>query len=288
MEELRASGRGAEADRVASAFVQFLERIAARQGEANWSTRVWLAQTYFDLGTAQQVVSANGTAKAARRASQGDRGNNGKTQAVTPIKGAAREYVVKARDIFQKLIEAAAKDPKLPPSETAVLAVRMKLGECLRALGQYEQALNAFSAILKEKESSLVVQRAAAYAYQQRGQAEDSKWLERAIHGGYRLRSTGENRIWGWIKISREAARAARADPKYRDTFYEARLNVARCRYLAAMKQNGASRQQDLAKAKQSIQSLAQLYPDLGGERWRGEFEALLKQIDSAAKRTNP
>jgi tetratricopeptide (TPR) repeat protein len=158
----------------------------------------------------------------------------------------------------------------------------MQLGECYRALGQYKQALDTFSDILKEKESSLSVQRAAAYTYQQRGQTENPQWLERAIHGGYKLRSTGQNRIWGWLKISQVASRAARADEKYRDTFYEARANIARCRYLAAMKQSGAARERDLAKAKQSIQSLAQLYPDLGGERWRGEFDALLKQIQTA------
>ncbi len=158
----------------------------------------------------------------------------------------------------------------------------MQLGECQRALGQYQLSLDTFSAVLKEKESSLAVQRAAALAYQERGQAEDAKWLERAIHGGYRLKSTGQNRIWGWLKISQVAARAARADQKYRDTFYEARLNVARCRYLAAMKQSGQARQQDLAKAKQSIQSFAQLYPEMGGERWRSQFEALLKQIEEA------
>jgi hypothetical protein len=112
---------------------------------------------------------------------------------------------------------------------------------------------------------------------------ENAQWLERAIHGGYKLRSTGQNRIWGWLKISQIAARAARADKKYRDAFFEARANIARCRYLAALKQNGAARQQDLAKAKQSIQSLAQLYPDLGGDRWREEFDTLLKQIQSAS-----
>jgi hypothetical protein len=158
----------------------------------------------------------------------------------------------------------------------------MQLGECYRALGEFKSALDTFSDILREKESSLTVQRAAALTYQDRGQAEDPKWLERAIHGGHQLRSTGQNRIWGWLKISQVATRAARADEKYRDTFYEARLNVARCRYLAAMKNQGAERQQNLSKAKQSIQSLAQLYPDLGGERWQGEFQALLKEIQTA------
>jgi hypothetical protein len=107
--------------------------------------------------------------------------------------------------------------------------------------------------------------------------------LEHAIHGGHKLKSTGQNRIWGWLKISQVAARAMRADEKYHDSFYEARVNAARCRYLIAMKRNGQARTQDLAKAKQSIQSLAQLYPDLGGERWRGEFDAVLKEIQKAA-----
>jgi hypothetical protein len=112
---------------------------------------------------------------------------------------------------------------------------------------------------------------------------EDVKWFERAIHGGHRLRSTGENRIWGWLKISQVAARAASTDPKFRDTFFEARLNVAGCRYLAAVKSEGAAKQQNLAKAKQSILSMVQLYPELGGERWRGQFDALMKQIQAEA-----
>jgi tetratricopeptide (TPR) repeat protein len=274
---LRESGRGRQSERIAAAFAQFLDRIAARQTEADWPTRVWLAQTYYELGTAQRAATPPRGVPATARA-------NSANSPIEPLSGAARDYLVKAREAYQKLLEAGAKNPELPPSDTSMLAARVQLGECERALGQYKDALDIFSAVLKEKESSLAVQRAAAYAYQERGQAEDAKWLEHAIHGGYRLRSTGENRIWGWLKISNVAARASRADQKYRDTFYEARLNVARCRYLAAMKQSGAARQRDLAKAKQSIQSFAQLYPEMGGERWRGEFQALLTQIEEAEK----
>jgi predicted secreted protein len=49
------------------------------------------------------------------------------------------------------------------------------------------------------------------------------------------------------------------------------------------MKRKGDDQKQDLAKAKQSIQSLAQVYPDLGGEHWRGKFDAVLKKIQAAA-----
>lgn len=142
------------------------------------------------------------------------------------------------------------------------------------------------SAVLAKKESSLTVQRVAAYTYQDRGLVEDAKWLERAIHGGHRLRSTGENRIWGWLKIAQVASRNMQADKKLRDTFFEARLNTARCRYHAALKGEGAAQQQHLAKAMQSIQSLAQLYPELGGEQWRGDFESLLKEIQAKLARS--
>ena len=176
----------------------------------------------------------------------------------------------------------ATKNPKLPPSDTAVLAAKLQLGECFRALGQYQEALDTFSSILNEKENSLEVQRAAALAYQERGQREDAKWFENAIHGGVMLKSTGQNRIWGWLKISKVTARPARTDEKFRDAFFESRLNVAKCRYLAAMKLEGDARQQDLVKARQSIQSVMQLYPDLGGEKWKAEFDELMKQIQTA------
>jgi hypothetical protein len=70
---------------------------------------------------------------------------------------------------------------------------------------------------------------------------------------------------------------------KYLDAFFEARFNMARCRYLYAMQQEAAGRQQNLAQAKLSIHSVARLYPELGGPKWKGEFDALMKQIQTAA-----
>jgi tetratricopeptide (TPR) repeat protein len=261
MDDLRAAGKQREANRVADAFAKFLDRISTEQQNASWPVRVWLAQTYSALGTHQP-----------------------KSSAVQPgvLSKAARENLSKSRDAYQKLVDEATTNPKLPPSDTAVLAAKLQLGECLRSLGQYQEALDTFSSILNEKENSLEVQRAAALAYQERGQREDPKWFENAIHGGVMLKSTGQNRIWGWLKISKATARPARTDERFRDAFFESRLNVAKCRYLAAMKLEGDARQQDLVKARQSIQSVAQLYPDLGGQKWKAEFDELMKQIQTA------
>jgi hypothetical protein len=143
-----------------------------------------------------------------------------------------------------------------------------------------------YSAVLKEKESWLAVQYAAAMTYQQRGEAGAAKWLERAIYGGYRLKSTGKNRIWGWLKLAQVADRAARSNAKYRDTFFEARLNAARCRYLVGLKSEGAAREQHFATAMQNIRSMEQLYPNMGGERWKQEFDQLRSQIQKSANLT--
>src|SRR4029079_8843006 len=122
----------------------------------------------------------------------------------------ARAYFSKSRDAYQKLIAEAAADPKLAPGAAAVLAAKMQLGECYRSLGQFDKAIDSFSEILKQKEASLAVQRAAAMTYAERGQHEDARWFENAIHGGNKAKADGQNLIWGWVKISTVAARAAR------------------------------------------------------------------------------
>jgi len=267
MTDLRAAGKQREANRIADAFAKFLDGISQQQERAAWPTRAWLAQAYFALGTDQP-----------------------KSSAVQPgvLSKTSRDNLTKSRDAYKNLVDDAAKDPQFPPNETAVLAARMQLGEAYRALGQYQDAIDVFSSILNEKETSLAVQRAAALTYQERGQREDPKFLENAIHGGIVLKSTGQNRIWGWLKISQATARAARTDEKFRDAFFESRLNVARCRYFAGMKLEGDAKLQDLIKAKQSIQSVAQLYPDLGGDKWKTEFDALMEEIDNAISEATP
>jgi tetratricopeptide (TPR) repeat protein len=237
---------------------------------ATWADRSWTAQTYYNLAAGQ------------RDAARGPSPSKGQTQAATHSIS-TKEYFTKARDALRQLLEAAAADSNYAPGDNALLAAKLHLGECYRELGEYELALNTFSSILKEKETSLSVQRAAALTYQERGENENYQWLERAIHGGYQVKSTGKNRIWGWIKLAQVAERAARTKATYRDAFFEARLNATRCRYLIGMKHQGADREQHLAKAKQSIRVMMQLYPNFGSERWRSEFDALLKKIQTAA-----
>lgn len=252
--ELRERGQAADADRVSGAFVELLDRIASQEKQ-DWAVRHWLAQTYLNLG-------------------RGDGAEEGT---------ARNDYLTKSRDAYRSLVDSAAKNPKLAPSASALLGAKLQLGECLRELGEYNDALDIFSSILKEKETSLAVQRAAALTYEERAQAENHAWFERAIHGGYKVKSTGKNRIWGWLRLAQVAERASRSNPEFRDAFFEARYHAARCRFLAATMQEGDGRQRDLARAKQSIRSMVNLYPRLGGDEWRSRFDALTREIQKAA-----
>ena len=262
IEELRAAGQEQEAKRVTAAIAKFLDRINAQPGTANWPTRVWLAQTYYGMAIDQQPSAQPGSATP-----------------VGPENKIAYGYLTRSRDGYEQLLKEAAENPKMPPNDMSVLAVKMQLAECYRALGQYQQALDMFFDVLKQKETSLAAQRAAALTYQERGMREDPKFFESAIHGGYKSEKNNQNRVWGWLKISTVALRAARTDKTFKDTFFEARYNVSRCRYLAAMKKLGDARKKDLATAKDGIQSFGQVYPDMGGEKWKPQFEKLLKEI---------
>lgn len=252
--ELRDAGRDADAAKLSRAFAELLDRVAARQNDRSPAMRLWLAQTYYSMGE--------------------DLGDH----------AAARPFFAKACDGFRQIVAEAVADPGSLPEGQSLLAVEKQLGDCLRELGRYKEALDTFSDMLKDRENQLAVQIAAAETYEARGVAEkDPKWFERAIFGGYKLRSTGKNRVWGWLKIALVAERASQSNPKYREVFFEARLAAARCRYLAGVRRTGKERAQDLATAKQSILSLVRLYPNLGGPAWRNRFDRLLQQIQTAA-----
>src|SRR5690606_3036949 len=82
-----------------------------------------------------------------------------------------------------------------------------------------------------------------------------------------------KNTIWGWAQI---AAITSRDWPKYRDAFHEARYNMALCRYQWGMTEKGDKQKKILEGARSLIASTAGLYPELGGDKTRAQYDALL------------
>ena len=70
---------------------------------------------------------------------------------------------------------------------------------------------------------------------------------------------------------------------QYRDTFYESRLNVARCRYLYALRQSGQQQIKAMKQAKADIAATCKNYR-LDDPQTRNQYDALLRKIQQALK----
>jgi hypothetical protein len=91
-----------------------------------------------------------------------------------------------------------------------------------------------------------------------------------------------KNVIWGWGEIARLTAPTA-ASGQFKDQFHEARFNLALCRFNYAVSQKDeAKKKENFQRAKTDIALIAGFYPDLGGEKWKAQYDALLKRVQSA------
>ena len=264
---LTAAGENKKAQQVAAAFDDVLQRVAARPDAGAWAIRSWIAQTNLQIG-------------------QGLEGEE------------AKPYLDRAKQGFEDILQTVEKDKNYAPNEMALLGVKMRLGDCLLAMGDYAGGIEQYAAILLKKPNALDWQLSAAVALQQWGvEAKDPEVLSRAIRGD-KPQKNGQNLIWGWLRLAsmadmakRQASQRAEADAavdaesqqriaRYEDLFFEARYNVAKSRFMAAMFTPKESRMPQLEAAERNIESMKTLYPGLGGAKWKPEFDALLKKIN--------
>ena len=257
----------AESRRRASAildgFERFLDAVAARGSGVQ--SRLWVASTYFELGSAGL--------------GDGDASGIG----VVVPRSKADTYLARAASSYEALLTAADADTKrYEPS------IRFKLAELYGAIGSFDDALDNMAWILGDASRVNWVdgQFAAARILQQAGEAADdaataNALLTAAIVG----RSDGPARFWGWgglaNRLSRKAVVPTGADEEARKAagqFFQARLELARCRVAIAEK-TPTGRDEAFAKAERDITVTYRLYPELGGREMRKAFDSLLKQI---------
>jgi hypothetical protein len=235
---------------LASGFEVFLTRVGESSTEANYLN--WVAETFNALGEAY---------------------DDGKPSPPDQ----AKRYYQKSVATFDKMWEAQQKNSSFLTQQMS-FQIRMRKAMILRRLGDYANSLDTFAAILAEKPFMVNVQVEAARTYQDRGDREEFKWYDFAIRGGRKDEKTGELLIWGWGKLARLTA----AYPNYRDTFHEARYNLALCRYRMAVAQppnQPAEKSKYLNLAKNDISATARLYPELGGAKWMPKYDALLRNV---------
>ncbi len=234
-------------------FEEFLGQVATDAKELNVLN--WVAETYRGMGESFGPS----------------------TKGVSPD---AKRYFTAAADTYKKILEMGEKDKEfLTPA--MVVQIRLQQARTTRALGDYKGAVDVYEAILKQNPYLLPVQIEAAKTYQEwasKLEADKAGDYYKSAMVGARPDSAKQNKntIWGWAQI---AAITSRDWPKYRDTFHEARYNLALCRYQWALTEKGEKRKETLQGARSLIASTAGLYPELGGDKMRAQYDVLLRNI---------
>lgn len=260
-EQLRAladeSASPEQAAKLLAGFETFLERVAERDKKI--ASQMWVGSTYDALASGEGMGAA--VSKAQRD-----------------------KYLTKAADVYEGLLAGgAAEVAEYEPT------LRLKMVGIYQDRGQWDEARKHIDWFLTDaaRQNMIDPQIAAAKLAQAAGEsATDAAAAEKDFREAVSGDSSGGRVSWGWggiaNKLVRQAfsgtdARAERAQAQ----FFDARLNLARCRLAWAAKANG-NRDKLLEMAFNDVAITYKLYPELGGPAMRERFDAILREIQQA------
>lgn len=250
LKRLRQEDKKEEADRVARGFEVFLSRISKREKGNTFNSLNWVAETFYHLGASLESDEAQTSDEAKKY-----------------YTSAAATYL----NVLTKIKEGKPGEFAPPGAE---INIQVRLAVCLRALDEHAKAMQILVNILKQRERRVDAQVEAARTYQDWAKMKGkSGYYLMAIRGGNE--QDGRYLVWGWGGI---AKRVAYADT-FRETYREARYNVALCRMELAQRQQGSERTETLKAAELDVRRDYSLDPTLGGEAWYPKYDALLKTI---------
>lgn len=251
LNELRISKDTKKIDELTEAFLGFLGRIKSREN-LNFQSLYWIADTYYRFGAAML----------------------GPLSEPPPE---ARKHFMEAIASYAAILTKIKTDPAWAPPKAAVM-VNLRLAELLRALGQYEKAMERILDILKESESSVETQIEAAKTYQAWGKKEP-KYYVLAVTGGEK-QPNGRNLVWGWIGLIQRTARGIESNPQLKEIYFDAQYNRFQCMVdLARTEADKGKRDTSYSKAEAAVLVLYRTQPEMGGPEWFRRFDTLFKRI---------
>ncbi len=249
LERLRQIGNKKELDAVSTAFETFLKRIVERGGGSSFNSLSWVAENFYSLAKGLDDDSPEPPEK-------------------------AKLYYANAAKGYEQILERAKQDPKFVPDPQALIGIRLRLAISERRVGHFNTAIKLISEVLEARPKLVPLQIEAAETYQLSGSVDKDGYLT-AIAGGEKT-AKGENLVWGWGKL----AKMTQNEEKYQDTFFQARLKIAECRYLYALKAaDKAKHDEYMNRAKKELSIIYKLFPELGGPVWYAQYDELAKKV---------
>jgi hypothetical protein len=248
----------ARAAAILTGFEKFLEGVAR---DPKPSSQIWVATTYLSLGSGPGL------------------------SAVVP-KAKADAYLDRATKIYESLLSKGG--PEVAKFEPAI---RLRMASVYRELGRWDEAGQQVDWILSDpkRQNTLDFQIQAAEMLQEAAaktadKSQKAAYLGQAINGYKRQAEGREAWAWGWAVISNrlETQAFGAADEKAHEArakFYQARLNVLKCRVERA-EAVPEERDKELQKAFDYVSFTFKTHPDLGGPEITKQFDKQLKDIE--------
>jgi tetratricopeptide (TPR) repeat protein len=174
----------------------------------------------------------------------------------------ARKYYARSIAAFQNILSKTDLQPQL------VTQMTVRMASVKSQMHEYQAAMTHLEEVLGKTPNAINVQVEAAQLLQRWSQVEPAKYQQAiaGIQGGA---------VWGWGMIANKTMQYK----QFRDTFYQARYQMAQCQFQLAQTKQGEARKKLLAVARRGITRTKQLYPTLGGEKWTRLYDELLKNV---------
>ena len=243
---------GDRRDEVLASFEQFLDRLGSMDSGQNYTSLLWIAETWGGLADALPESS-----------------------------GRASGYRDRAADTFRTLL-SKLDEPGFAPDGVDAGELRegvnLRLAQGLAAKGDYQSGYDLAAGVLKSKPNALNVQTTAAEILSDWGASQGkSEPLLTALRGD------SKQGLWGWGQIASRVGRAAAANPdneSLRELANAARLRIPATRRDLALTMPPAERNAELAKAERELVTIAATTPaDQLDDDARGEMEALYRTL---------
>ena len=222
------------------------QKQTAKDNVAKKSYRrlIWIAETYFTLGNSNRESDAK----------------------------LAKLYYEEAASTYNRILKR-----KLHSNPRQRTTIQLRLADCYRGMRDYKEALDQLVEVLGNKGGNLTAQLQAAETLYEAGE-EDCGDYVKSILGDEEDEDTGNNIIWGWKKLAQQT----NGNESFADYFFQAKLYGVRARrmYAACMTSDDeAKKKKLLAAAKGNLLQIYSQFPSLGGDRFKAEFEAEMKQV---------
>ncbi|MBL8819594.1 MAG: hypothetical protein JNL58_26450 [Planctomyces sp.] len=247
LQRLKQSGEAQRLKDVRESFEKFLQKVYDTRDKTNFSSLLWIGETYFGLG---QGISED-------------------------VAGAAA-YYDKAATTYREILDSGLVE------EPTATAVRLRLARCRRQQQKFEEAYQIAESILKTNPLALHAQFEAAHILSDWGAGGNVDKFLPAIQGV--KNDKNELVVWGWSNISRRLQQTIARDPnpEFRERFFEARyqLSSVRRRYAAATPAASEDGKAQLRSAKAEITILTQVVRDIE-EPWWGKFDKLYRDLQA-------